>query len=111
MKIDLGYSYDGPTEPVNLKSSPTKHYPTLHIDCGDVFLNGLPEEGEMTVTYKITSRNTNMRDGKTTCSVSLEIREINDVEVDEDLEADDEDSPQEALEKLAKLATAKGKSE
>jgi hypothetical protein len=106
--IDLGYTYDnGPCAPCEVKSqtdAPKKHYPCLHIDCGSSLLKNLPDEGEVTIRFKVTSRNTNERDGKKTCSLTLEAREILDVDVESE---DEEESGESALDKLAKLESAK----
>jgi hypothetical protein len=109
MKIDLGSTYDMPEMPIMAKSQsdkPAKHYPTLHIDCGDVLLENLPDSGVMEINFKVVSRSCNERDGKKSCCVTLEVREITDVEEKE--EADDApENATSALDKLAELESAK----
>jgi hypothetical protein len=56
-------------------SSKKKFYPTVYIS--DVAgLEDLPEKGCILVDYKRRSLTINQRDGKTTCSVELELRTI-----------------------------------
>jgi hypothetical protein len=74
------------------------------LDCGSELLDGLPEEGELTVRYKVVSKSTNERDGKKSCTLTLEVREIVEVEREEE----EDDSAESALDKLAEIETAKG---
>jgi hypothetical protein len=109
MKIDLGTVYDSPSMAMpEMPSKPeqNKHYPTLNIECGDVMLNGLPDEGVIELRYKVTSRSCNERNGKKTCCITLEAREILDIEPRAKGASDSADSPAEALDKLAELESA-----
>lgn len=113
MNIDLGYSYDMPEAALVAKApseKPIKHYPTLHLSCGDVLLENLPDEGTLEVTFKVTNRTVSERNGKKAYDLTLEIREILDVEETE--EADEEpDDAATALDKLAALESAKDNSD
>jgi hypothetical protein len=81
-KIDLGRKWSDELEPVTVSELKDEtHYPDLHIgDVEDKRLAEMPDEGEMTVRYKIKSRTHNERERKGkkchSCSVTLEIRSI-----------------------------------
>lgn len=99
--IDLGRKSEGP---LGLPEKPSeKYYPSLYVD-GDKELADLPECGTMTVYFKVNSRTTSERDGKTTSSISLEIQQILDVESDED-ETSERKSTEATLDKYAEEET------
>ena len=107
MKIDLGSDYTAQESvPSPVSGKPKKHYPHLQIDCGDVMLENLPDEGVIELRYKVVSRSCNEYNGKKTCCVSLEAREILDVEESEEPDEVPE-SATSALDKLAELESAK----
>lgn len=109
MKIDLSYSNSYP-EPISASKPGEKSYPCLHIDGGSDSLCELPDEGELTLKFKVRSRTVSEVNGKKKCSVVLEAQEISEVE-GEDTEADENDSTAEALDKLARLLSAKESSD
>src|SRR5688572_28978766 len=96
--IKLGRKYDSsiccaPANPG--EKQPEVVYPSLYIE-GVPGLDTLPEEGEMTVKYRICNRNENLKSDKT--SLTLDIIAIKSAEEDTvDLAA----STSESLDKLA----------
>lgn len=75
-KIDLGHTLDDMIS-VTPISKDEKHYPTLHIsEVSDKRLAEMPNEGEMTIRYKIRERTHSERDKKHTCSVTLDVTSI-----------------------------------
>lgn len=76
-KIDLGHTLDDMISIKPLIGKDEKHYPTLHIsEVSDKRLAEMPDEGEMTIKYKIRERTHNERDKKHTCSVTLDVTSI-----------------------------------
>lgn len=110
--IDLGRKSNMPetVSPAGESDSKDKmHYPTLYID-GGAELDGLPDEGEMTVKYKKASKTTSERDGESTTCVTLDILQILDAEASEGDEPENEDQSREsALDGLAADEVKKGK--
>lgn len=84
---------DSPSEPTSVVASKKSktYYPSLYID-GSAALKGLPESGTMTVAFKRCSQTVSERDGKTSCSVSLDITKILDIEPDASTGAEKEDT-------------------
>jgi hypothetical protein len=79
-KIDLGRKFGDmiSVEPMNKDE---KHFPTLHIDdVEDKRLAEMPDEGEMTIRYKIRNRTHSERKEdkgkKHTCSVTMDVVSI-----------------------------------
>lgn len=104
MNIDLGTKYpSGPCEPCSKPDKNLKSYPCLYIDCGEALLKNLPDEGVIELRYKVTSRSTNEREGKKNCSLTLEAREILEIEVSDEKP----ETAESAIDKLAELLTAK----
>lgn len=93
MSIDLGKTMDGPLEPATAADSQKSktYYPSLYID-GSAALKGLPESGTMTVAFKRCSQTVSERDGKTSCSVSLDITKILEIEPDASTGAEKKDT-------------------
>jgi len=94
-----GYSCPEPVSP----DKDSVHYPTLYID--DVAAD-LPDEGEITLKYKVTSRNTSERDGKKSSSICLECRKIVDVE-GEDIAANEDKETEATLDRYAEEESKK----
>lgn len=81
MKIDLGKKMDmeAMPQPVSVSQS-EMHYPTLYLDLPSGSGKDLPEEGTMTVEFKRESYTESERNGKKTCSVSLSIKSLDNIE-------------------------------
>lgn len=101
--IDLGKKWDGP---MALPEAPGKdeeskvHYPCLYVDTKEGSdLADLPDEGTMTVRYKIVSRTLSEREGKKSASLSIDVQKILDVEGEKS--KSDDKSAGEELDKLA----------
>lgn len=78
--IDLGKTFGDMIEP-NIKSADDKHYPDLYIsDVDDPKLADIPDKGECTIKYRVTSRShreeKNGNGKKHTCSLRMEILSI-----------------------------------
>ena len=90
-----------------MKMENMKHYPTLHIDCEDDC--ELPDSGTMEVTFNKTGETKSTHNGKTSHSVTLEIKSIEEVskksgdEEDSD-EGESDESTGDRLDKMAKDA-------
>jgi len=103
--IKLGRKYDPscccPVSPG--EKQPEVVYPSLYIEgIEDVELAKLPEEGTMTVRYKICNRSENLKTEKT--CLTLDILAIEKADAEEvDLDADTGD----ALDKIAASVAAK----
>lgn len=95
-EISLGRSME---ESMPEPNSPREHFPCLYLDGGKE-LAGLPDEGTMTIRYKIASRTHNERDGKKTSSVSIDVTHIVDVEGEKAKESSNK-SREAELDKLA----------
>jgi hypothetical protein len=81
--IDLGRKgYGAIPAPATLDSDET-HYPTLYIDYEGGELKNLPDSGEMVVKFRVNSRTESERDGKKSCSLSLDIKRILSVKASE----------------------------
>jgi hypothetical protein len=98
--IDLGkpMNVGGPvsvSEPSKPSKKKEKYYPSLYLDWDDDY--ELPESGVMEVRFKKRSETNRSQDGKTSQSVEIEIREILDVESEE--EEATEESGSDALDK------------
>jgi hypothetical protein len=86
--LDLGYTNEevyggdvGICEPYDhKKEQKKKRFPTFHVNRikGDPF--DFPDEGEATIKFKVTSRETRNHNGKANNSLSLEIQSIDPVE-------------------------------
>jgi hypothetical protein len=79
-KIDLGHTLDDMIS-VTPMGKNEKHYPTLHIsEVSDRRLAEMPDEGEMTIKYKIRERTHSERkekgEKKHACSVTLDVTSI-----------------------------------
>lgn len=99
--VSLGRKSEGYPEPATIaavKTEPTVHYPSLYIE--DVEgLPEIPEEGVMTIRYKLVRREEKVQQDKV-CLV-IDVTDITDVEaVGKDSEVGEETS--EALDKLVK---------
>lgn len=96
--IDLSRKMSGP------ESSPVKmdeeYYPSLHLHWDKKY--DLPESGTMVVRFKKVSESTNKRDGKDSQDVTLDIQKIVSVKPDE--AKDEEESTEEALDRLKEEA-------
>ncbi len=110
MAIDLSESNDYPSPMSVSDIKQEKHYPGLHLSCDEDI--DLPEEGEMTVTFKrrnMTERTD--KDGNCTYSYDLDICSIESVDGKELEESDDAGgkSYDDAGAALDKIAEALGK--
>jgi hypothetical protein len=100
--IDLGRRMDGPTlkPEKSSKAKPEKHYPSVYIE-HDKKLDGIPDEGTMTIRHRVTKRATSTdKSGKERHELHFEIQSIEGADGDPgegDKGADRED----ALDKLA----------
>lgn len=76
--LDLGSDPPDYSQPVcSAPVKPTRYYPSLYIDNRtDAAVEKIPDEGKAVVNYRVTSRAKNTRDGKTTHSVTIEVRDI-----------------------------------
>ncbi len=103
VSIDLGSGGPECCTDSPLKSEPSKYYPTVHYN-GDKPLN-LPDEGEITVTFRKVSESTSKNsDGKKSYSCTLEIREITEIEAEEnEVEAPAKNLSSEAGDSLDRL--------
>jgi hypothetical protein len=111
--IDLGMKM---SEPLAVPESPKTDkmsYPSLYID-SDKALPDIPDEGTMTVEYKVRGRSKNQSsDGSERHSLTLDVTKILDCCGDDGEESiNDEDQDREAqLDKLAEEESAKKESE
>lgn len=75
-EINLGHTLDDMIS-VTPIGKDEKHYPSLHIsEVSDKRLAEMPDQGEMTIKYKIRERTHNERGKKYTCSVTLDVTSI-----------------------------------
>jgi hypothetical protein len=81
--IDLGRKGYGAIPAPATIDSDEPHYPTLYIDYEGGELTSLPDSGEMTVKFRVNSRTESERDGKKSCSLSLDIKRILSVKASE----------------------------
>ncbi len=113
MAIDLSESNDYPSPISTADYSKEKHYPGLHISCDEDI--DLPEEGEMTVTFKRRSATERTdKEGDCTYTYDLDICSIESVDGKEVEDSDEEDnaggkSYDDASSALDKIAEALGK--
>ena len=80
MNIDLGHKMDFPEGPVMVaapKEEARVHYPSIYIRGGSE-LKAIPESGTITFRFKRVSKSERESEGKKTCELELECREILD---------------------------------
>lgn len=112
MSIDLAITYGDSPLAVSDKTEPVKHYPTIHYE-GPEDLN-LPDEGEMTVKYKVVETTESERNGKKTYRCTIEIQSIEEVNEGDDDDANEApsknyDDASSALDKLVAAMSKSGK--
>ena len=81
MKIDLEMTHNMEPSPVKMDEP---YYPTLHIETDEKI--DFPHEGTITLHFKKTSSNMRDSNGKKHYSCTFEMREILDMEADEEEE-------------------------
>jgi hypothetical protein len=95
--IDLAMKSEGP---VPMPERDDKYYPTLHISSDEKI--DFPHEGTITLRFKKTNSSMDERDGKMHYSCTLEMREILDMEEEED--ADERSESKKTEDELDRLA-------
>lgn len=111
--IKLGRKAGEPPMGMTMSQSET-HYPSFYVD-NVPGIESLPDEGVMTIRYKVCSKNTSERDGKKSVSVSIDVVAIEDAEASEagEKEKDSDDKPDlsisasEALDKIREAISEK----
>ena len=83
IKIDLGEKGPETVAAAEIKSEePRKYYPTIHITREEKI--PFPKHGKMTVTFHKIESSMSERDGKPRYSCTLELREIEELEIEKD---------------------------
>jgi len=104
MSIDLNQADSIPE--VVKATSKEKYYPSFHYS-GEEELD-LPDEGEMTVRFRVVERTESERNGKKTCSYTIEVQSIEDVEEEnDDSPTKSYDEAGSALDKIAEALSKK----
>jgi hypothetical protein len=104
MSIDLEQK-DSYPEVASTASENRKYFPSFHYSGKEL---DLPNEGEMTIRFKVTERTESDRHGKKTCSYTLEVQSIEDVEEEnDDSPTKSYDEAGSALDKIAEALSKK----
>jgi hypothetical protein len=105
MSIDLDQK-DSYPEVVKNTADTRKYFPTFRYSGKEL---DLPDEGEMTIRFKVVERTESERDGKKTCSYTIEVQSIEDVEEEsDDSPTKSYDEAGSALDKIVEALSKKG---
>ena len=110
--IDLGMKYDSPEVAPAKDNAEKVHFPSLYVD-SEEDLSQLPDEGTMTICYKVRNRSKNEnQDGDVKHSITIDVTSIESFEAedDEDGNGNSGDSGEANLDKLAEEEMASRKS-